>query len=415
MAQKDDNKLPKAHWNDAEVDEYLKYLITQKSKIAGTSFKDDIYYESAIKIAGLRTLGPPKTGPHCKMKWQSLKQTHNTIERYQNSRSGCHWDNENGTNIQEEAAETQWQQFINASPSNKTMKPFKNAGWRFWLQMLEIMPNGSGTEGTATYNLASLATQASEYITEANTEASGSAVAAASTKASSIAMGLAISMPGARNDTGSKGPAAAGFAWDQVMSTLPSTNPGIISSSSMNPPPPPPSSVAASNSSTRKHSHSDMLFSSSTTQTSLSQMDSPTLNKKPKLSVYGGSTMSHVTGQCSGSKAAKDTASTAAFMNLQGSINHLMGSLGYMLASTDESCVLNERSQALAVMQDDECILLTDKVTLMNVFARSLPICATYLSSKLKNHLPYLQSVIYQAARGDYGLLSYPTIQTHIP
>ncbi|KAG1807246.1 uncharacterized protein BJ212DRAFT_1303479 [Suillus subaureus] len=201
MAQKDDNKLPKAHWNDAEVDKYLKYLITQKSK-----------------IAGLRTLGPPKTGPHCKMKWQSLKQTHNTIKRYQNSRSGCHWDNENGTNIQGEVAETQ-------CPSNK---------------MLEIMPNGSGTEGTATYNLASLATQASEHITEANTEASGSAVAATSTKASSIAMGLAISMPGARNDTGSKGPAAAGFAWDQVMSTLPSTNPRIISSSSMNPPPPSP-------------------------------------------------------------------------------------------------------------------------------------------------------------------------------
>ncbi|KAG1813903.1 uncharacterized protein BJ212DRAFT_1300787 [Suillus subaureus] len=118
------------------------------------------------------------------------------------------------------------------------MKPFKNAGWGFWLQMLEIMPNRSGAEGTAAYNLASLATQASEPITEANTEASGSAVAAASTEASGVAMGLAISVPGAHNDTSSKGPVAAGFAWDQVMSTLPFTNPGIISGSSMNPPSP---------------------------------------------------------------------------------------------------------------------------------------------------------------------------------
>ncbi|KAG1719098.1 hypothetical protein EDB19DRAFT_1919347 [Suillus lakei] len=251
--------------------------------------------------------------------------------------------------------------------------------------MLEILPNGSGAEGTAAYNPASLAVQASKPITSANAEASGSAVATASTEASGVAMGLAISVPGACNNIGSKGPAATGFAWDQVMSALPFTNPGIISSSSMNPPLP--------------------CLQLQLQIVALENMDSPALDKKPKLLICGGSAMLCVTSQCSGSKATKDATSTAALMNLQGSINCLMDSLGNTLASTDESWVVDERSQALAMMQDDERILPADKATLMNVFTRSPPICATYLSSKLENHLPYLESVIRQAARGDYGLL----------
>ncbi|KAG2354770.1 hypothetical protein BDR07DRAFT_1494125 [Suillus spraguei] len=114
----EDTRVPKAQWNDVEVDALLDYLISQKSKIA------------AIEIAGLGTHGPAKTGVQCKTKWQSLKQVYNAIDRCRNNRSGCHWDNSAGANIQGEAAEAQWAQFINSSSANKVMKPFKNSGWR---------------------------------------------------------------------------------------------------------------------------------------------------------------------------------------------------------------------------------------------------------------------------------------------
>ncbi|KAG2740212.1 hypothetical protein P692DRAFT_20753665, partial [Suillus brevipes Sb2] len=141
MARKDENKQPKAQWNEAEVDALLDYLITQKSKIAGTTFKDEVFNEASNIIAGMGTYGSSKTGPQCKTKWALLKQTHNAIEQYHNNQSGCHWDNVNGANIQEEAAEAQWGQFLSASVANKAMRFFKNTGWRFWPKMLEILPN----------------------------------------------------------------------------------------------------------------------------------------------------------------------------------------------------------------------------------------------------------------------------------
>ncbi|KAG2140622.1 hypothetical protein DEU56DRAFT_941592 [Suillus clintonianus] len=544
MARKDENKQPKAQWNEAEVDALLDYLITQKSKIAGTTFKDEVFNEASNMIAGMGTYGPSKTGPQCKTKWAScltifmqvlfvaprspadrphpqpntipgarpaysapststtpialdtcttaagaasaqprplpwwarlqdlifstpihfiyqaglfsaantafiiamqpnavdttithprpyLKQTHNAIERYCNNRSGCHWDNVNGANIQGEAAEVQWGQFLSASVANKAMRFFKNTGWRFWPKMLEILPNGSGAEGAAAYNPALLAaqesapaasasaeasgsvlpTQASAPAASASAEASGSVIPTTHAEASGEAMGLAIGVPGARNAGGvpsARTAASPGFEWDQIMSALPSTDPGMVARASTNIPPP-PSSIAYTHSSTGKRSHSDMVLSSTTTQTSVSQVNSPSLDKKPKLSTRGGSSMSRVTSQRTGTKATKDTANnaanTAAFMNLQGSINRLTDSLETSMTKTDDGRVADECTQALDMMQDDERISPSDKVTLMNVFARSPAVSSTYLVSRPENCIPYLESVLRQAANGVYGAL----------
>jgi hypothetical protein len=72
MARKDDNRQPKAQWSEAEVDTLLDYLITQKSKIVGITFKDEVFNEVLNKIAGVATQGLSKTGPQCKTKWTSV-------------------------------------------------------------------------------------------------------------------------------------------------------------------------------------------------------------------------------------------------------------------------------------------------------------------------------------------------------
>ncbi|KAG1719401.1 hypothetical protein EDB19DRAFT_1836763 [Suillus lakei] len=371
MARKDKNKQPKAQWNEAEVDALLDYLITQKSKIAGTTFKDEVFNEASNMITGMGTYGPSKTGPQCKMKWASLKQTHNAIERYHNNQSGCHWDNVNGANIQGEVVEVQWGQFLSASVANKASAPAASA----------------------------------------SAEASGSAIPTTRAEASGKAMGLAIGVPSARNAGGvpsARTAASPGFEWDQIMSALPSTDPGMAAHASTNIPLP-PSSIAYTHSSTGKRSHSDMVLSSTTTQTSVSQVNSPSLDKKPKLLTRGGSSISRVTSQRTGTKATKDTANnaanTAAFMNLQGSINRLMDSLEMSLTKTDDGRVADECTQALDMMQDEECISPSDKITLMNVFARSPAVSSTYLVSRPENHIPYLESVLRQAANGVYGAL----------
>jgi hypothetical protein len=140
-----------------------------------------------------------------------------------------------------------------------------------WPKILEILPNGSGAEGTAAYNPASLAAQASALTASASTEASGSVIPTTSTEASGEAMGLAISMPG----TGNVEP---NFGWDQIMSAPPFTDLGMVAHASMNIPPP-LSSITVTHSSTGKYSYSDMALSSYTTQTLVLQMDFLSLDK----------------------------------------------------------------------------------------------------------------------------------------
>ncbi|KAG1824552.1 uncharacterized protein BJ212DRAFT_534863 [Suillus subaureus] len=220
--------------------------------------------------------------------------------------------------------------FILASPMYyfmtylQIMKPFKTNGWRYWEKMYSNSPEQEWCSWGSAYNLASLAVQASGGATASSTEASGSMATTTSTASSGRTMGLDVSVPKAAATGGAHGLGWGNTGlnfhagWDQVVSALLSITPGIAQSS-MNAPPP-PSFVTPS--STSKCSHSDMVLSSNTTQTLASQVGSANANKKPRLSACGGSPISRVASNWTSSKAAKDAASTAAFMNLQGSINH---------------------------------------------------------------------------------------------
>ncbi|KAG1890999.1 hypothetical protein F4604DRAFT_1913811 [Suillus subluteus] len=354
MTQKKSTK-PKAQWSEEEVDVLLTYLQLQVAKITVTTFKDETFNEAAQKIAehhakkGLRNQDAAKDMAQCKGKW---------------SRSGCHWDNINGANIQgdSEAEELQWNQYINASNSNKAMKSFKNKGWRYWLKMLEILPNGSSTQGVAAYNPASLATAA------ANAEASGS----------SFASGLEAAV-------------VPQVGWDQIESAA---------GSSMNMPPP-PSSVAPST--TSKCTHSDTVLSTSATQSMASPMGPPNVDKKPRLLTHSSS---NIARSHKSSKAAKDATSTVVFMNLQGSLNRLTDSLHMSASNTDENdtWVSEERVQAMNFMQEEDDISDDEQITLMNVFSRSPSICSVYLAAKPEKWVRYLKSVLAQAARGEFSV-----------
>jgi hypothetical protein len=76
MAQNDDvsqkETKENASWNDNEVNTFLDYLITQQSKIAGTTFKDPTFADAAKKIVDLRTSGAVKAMVHCKSKFANV-------------------------------------------------------------------------------------------------------------------------------------------------------------------------------------------------------------------------------------------------------------------------------------------------------------------------------------------------------
>ncbi|KAG0701560.1 hypothetical protein DFH29DRAFT_1000100 [Suillus ampliporus] len=168
--------VPKAIWNEVEVDALLDYLIEHRSKLAGTTFKITTFNLAAAKITNKKTLGPMKTGVHCKNKFSSLKLHLNKIN-YWHNRSGCHWDNMHGTNIQGPSAEEEWTSYINSNKSNAIMKDHKNAGWEYHEKMEQILLDISTVQGVAAYNLA--ATEAAAATT-ASTSSGGPGGAAAS-------------------------------------------------------------------------------------------------------------------------------------------------------------------------------------------------------------------------------------------
>ncbi|KAG2052384.1 hypothetical protein BDR06DRAFT_887936, partial [Suillus hirtellus] len=103
----------------------------------GTNFKEPTFNEAALKIARFKKSGPVKTASHCKVKWAGVS-TYNAIEKYCN-RSGCHWDSDHGASIQGEAAES-LSVSRQQSSTGKSMKSFKNTGWRFHSKMEQILP-----------------------------------------------------------------------------------------------------------------------------------------------------------------------------------------------------------------------------------------------------------------------------------
>ncbi|KAG2034935.1 hypothetical protein BDR03DRAFT_1012955 [Suillus americanus] len=158
---------------------------------------------------------------------------------------------------------------------------------------VEDSPKQNSAQGVAAYKPASLAT------TAANVEASGFSSLVIQPSESLGASGLETTV-------------VLQVGWDQIESPA---------GSSMNMPPP-PSSVAPST--TIKCTHSDMVLSASAIQNMTLPMGPPNVDKKLRLSTYSSS---NIVRSRKSSKAAKDAASTAIFMNLQHSLNHLTDSL----------------------------------------------------------------------------------------
>lgn len=68
-------KLPKAHWNDAEVDALVDYLHDHKAEAGdGGNFKSNTLNAAATHIKQHLSQGTVKTGKMCKGKWTTACQ-----------------------------------------------------------------------------------------------------------------------------------------------------------------------------------------------------------------------------------------------------------------------------------------------------------------------------------------------------
>ncbi|KAG1888101.1 hypothetical protein F4604DRAFT_1916016 [Suillus subluteus] len=355
----------------------LTYLITEKSSLAGATFKDTIYNQAAISITSKRTHGPPKTGEQCKTKWGTLKTTFQAIQVYC-SKSGCHWNDEHGANIEGPAAEAVWKEYVgkklcanialiftetDALQFNSPMKPFKNNSWPFYSKMDQILPEKSAAQGMAAYNPAQSAAPAMEQPVASTSSTPHNADMSMVDVES---MGLPPFIPNL-------------FPIDTSVAQQPPCIPDLTP---MNPSmaqlnlswgAPPWSYIC----STGKRSHSEMTQGHSappsTTYTSVSQVTKLELEMKPRLSTASGKTCPSTS-----KKNVQDTADTAVLMNLQGTINRLSDSLNTNF-STDEACVAEHRSCALKLMQSATGISKDDKVILMHVFMTNTAGCDTFL------------------------------------
>lgn len=159
----------------------------------------------------------------------------------------------------------------------------------------------------------------------------------------------------------------------------------------------------SSTSSSGKRTFSDMLFERSTaaSTTSTSQMSDALSDKKLKLSTKGSS-RSRVS---SGKRAVKEAASTAAIMNLQGTVNRLADSLAKAFSSTDEARVADERTTAVLALQNDDSFTDEDKIVLMHAFMRAPAICSMYNQLTQENlRQTFLQSIIEHAKAANFSL-----------
>ncbi|KAG2111491.1 uncharacterized protein F5147DRAFT_651173 [Suillus discolor] len=312
----------KAQWNDAEIIALLNYLITNRSKMAATSFKIDTFNKAAtaIEAQNIRTQGIMKTGAH----W-------------------C-------------AAEDAWSAYL-TNPANAGMKQFKN-GWRFYAKMEQLLSRVSTAHGAAAYNPSADA-------------------AATATTATTADMGL-VAGPSTSNT-----PGGVDIAHEPI-----TPSPVVMG--------PPLTSASSSESAPIQ----DMLFDHSallsTTSTSVSHVSSAMSDKKLKLSTQG-SGRSHAS---SSKRAAKEAASTAAVMNLQGTISCLADTLNLVFGSTDESQLADDRSHVLQAIQEEETLTGEDKLILVHAFMRSPVICSTYIQiMELDLRTTFLRSIIEQTKK----------------
>ncbi|KAG0698590.1 hypothetical protein DFH29DRAFT_1002677 [Suillus ampliporus] len=371
MAQKGPQQ-PKAQWNSDEIDAFLSYLISAKSTMAGTNFKDTTFNEAAQHIASKRTHGPLKSGAQCGNKWGSLKLTYNAIKAY-HSKSGCHWDNEHGANIEGPAAEAVWEEYI-AKKSNAALKLFKTIGWSYHSKMEQILPRHSSAQGTAAYHPILSAPHDEQPVASAST--------------SSAPRDADVSM----SDADIPQP---DISWG-APPPIPAFAGGSMSIA------PPMSSVPlSSGSSAGKRWHSEMTHGHSappsTVWTSVSQMTKPESEKKLRLSTASGKTRPSTS-----KKNVQDTANTAVLMNLQGTINRLSDSLNTNFSTTDEGRVAEHRSRALKLIQSTTEISTDDKVLLMHVLMTNPAACDIILDvDDPELRVAFLRSMIVCARQED--------------
>ncbi|KAG1753363.1 hypothetical protein EDB19DRAFT_1903020 [Suillus lakei] len=417
---------PKVQWNPIEIDSFLTYLISVKSAMAGTSFKKVTYNEAVKYIESLRTVGPVKTGAHCMNKWGMLKQIYNAIESYRHHKSGCHWDNEHGANIEGPAAEAVWEEYVSRKP-NFPMKSFKNCGWPYHSKMEEILPHHSSTRGVAAYNPAS--------------SSSNEPPPAAST--SSAPYGTDNSMSDVNRDGNPNDSGVGAMYQHQFIPLIPSMAQPEISWGV--PPPPNPafedygsSTMAApptmsSRASTSALSAPTMsapykslpvMFAPMSAPMSAPPMSAPMSAPAKSAPMSSGSSAGnspfdhlhfgltideagigeeakavnnkwqdtpkrchehsvHSPAEAQFTDASKkttvqDTANTAVLMNLQGTINRLSDSLNTSFSASEETHVADSRSRALKSMQSEPELSKEDKVVAINIFMNSPAACDTF-------------------------------------
>ncbi|KIO01203.1 hypothetical protein M404DRAFT_106599, partial [Pisolithus tinctorius Marx 270] len=128
-----------AKWTNEEVTALVNYLHTNCSEQADAgNFQQVTYAKAAESIRKLHRSGKIKDLKNVLIKWGLLKHTYNAIMTY-HSRSGEHWDNENGANICGVADAEKWAKFVS---QNVAMKPFCNKGWQYLPMMEDIFPQG---------------------------------------------------------------------------------------------------------------------------------------------------------------------------------------------------------------------------------------------------------------------------------
>ncbi|KAG2344203.1 hypothetical protein BDR05DRAFT_999357 [Suillus weaverae] len=322
------------------------------------------------------------------MNFKELKFVYNTIEAYHN-KSGCHWDNNCGANIEGSSTEAVWDEYV-SKKTNVLLKPFKTIGWPYFSMMEQILPRHSSAQDTTTYHSALsaqndqlvISTSSTPYNTDVSMSAGGLRLGAICTSMRDAdPMGQPCVIP----DLTPIGTSAqVVINWGAPPPIPPFAG---HSSDSMNVGPPTSSIPMSSGSSTGKHSHSEVTHGQSapphsappsTVWTSVSQMTKLESEKKPRLSTASGK-MHPSAPKSMSKKNVQDTANTAVLMNLQGTINCLSDFLNMNFNATDEAHTADHQSCTQKMVQSSMNIMVDEKVLLMHVLMGNMAACDTII------------------------------------
>ncbi|KAF9237859.1 hypothetical protein BU15DRAFT_34672, partial [Melanogaster broomeanus] len=130
-----------AKWTPVEVTALVNYLHEHRAECGEAgNFKEITYNAAATAVGHLYNGGGGvKTGKMVATKWAALKAIYNAIEVYRN-RSGVHWDNERGADIQGADAAQVWKDHV-VQKGNAAIKPFRNGGWEHYEKIHDIFPS----------------------------------------------------------------------------------------------------------------------------------------------------------------------------------------------------------------------------------------------------------------------------------